>query len=450
MSKQKTTTKDYFVESGIKEIRLLRKHFHIVGDGDDVQVEREITPADVINFYTEYFARIRPSNLGSEKILPFPNRNKLRALYMGDVDANILLNTIIRHVLYVDQILIVDPFLTLILSKDHPKSVLNRPELWVSAIINRALCLCAIEEWVEQSIILLIPNVFYYHPEMLQRPQNYRTTPELQREFEHRMIRDLLLSESPENRDAMLDLFVSMGRKMSETERTDLLNEVKQYERENPIRFRLDTAFFDKHFSSSQTRSEIFATSNGGLPLFHASEIAQKTGSFLVFDYQYLYEMLCINFSQVDSKTDSFQQLSLAFQNLDFPFLHNVPSKKALELRNQGYLLSFRIYLRELWQTIIATENPQLLDDKIFDFRDRLTSEYSQLEKEWQQIRKDLLVSATVTGTISGLTVIAPGSISLGFAVAAAGGFGLSGYQAIKDLRQVNQNPLAVFLKLSH
>jgi hypothetical protein len=448
MSHKKTAIKDYFVDSGIKEIRLIRKHFHIVGDGDDVRVQKEITPAAVINFYREYFARVRPSSLGSEKILPSPDRNKLRALYMGDVDANILLNTIIRHVLYVDQILIVDPFLTLIL-KDHPKSVLNRPELWVSTIINRALCLCAIEKWIEQSIILLIPNLFYYHPEMLQIPQNYKTTPELKQEFEHRMVRDLLLHEYPENRSAMLDLFADMGRKMSEEERADILDEVNQYESKNPIRFRLDTKFFEKHFSDSQPRNEIHATSNGGLPLFHASEIAQKTGSFLVFDYQYLYEMLCINFNQIDNQTDSFQQLSLAFQNLDFPFLHNVPSKKALELRNQGYLLSFRLYLRELWQTSISTENPQLLNSKIFDFRDRLTSEYAQLEKEWQQIRKDLLVSATVTGILSGLTVVAPGSISLGFAVVAAGGVGLSGYQAMKDLRKANQKPLAVLLKLS-
>jgi len=262
MSKQKTTAKDYFVDSGVKEIRLLRKHFHIVGDGDDVRVEGEITPADVTNFYREYFARIRPSTLSSEKILPPRNKSKLRALYMGDPDANILLNTIIRHVLYVDQILIVDPFLTLLLT-DHHKSVLNRPELWVSTIINRALCLCAIEKWVEQSIVLLIPNLFYYHPEMLRIPQNYRTTPELKQEFEHRMVRDMLLHEYPENRDALLDLFANMGRKMSETERADLLAEVNQYESENPIRFRLDIKFFDKQLPNSQTHSEIFVTGNG-------------------------------------------------------------------------------------------------------------------------------------------------------------------------------------------
>jgi hypothetical protein len=449
MTKQKITPEDYFVKSGVREIELLRKHFHVVGDGDDVRVEKIITPADVRNFYREYFAGIRPSTLGFAKILPSPDRNKLRALYMGDTDANILLNTIVRHVLYVDQIIIVDPFLTLTLG-DHPKSVLNRPELWVSAIVNRALCLCAIQKWVEQSIILIIPNVFYYHPEMLQIPQGYRTTPELERAFEHRIVRDLLLSEYSENRSSMLDLLAKMGKKMSESERTEILAEVDQYENENPIRYRLDQKYFDKYFSDSQPRSEIFVTGNGGLPLFHASDIAKKTGSFLVFDYQHLYEMLCINFNQVDNQTDSFQQLSLAFQNLDFPFLHNVPSKKALELREQGYLLSFRNYLREIWETISTTENQQLLDNKMFDFRDRLTSEYTQLEREWQQIRKDLFVSATMSGVITGLTVIAPGSISLGLAAAAAGGFGMTGYQAVKDLRQTNQNPLAILLKLAH
>lgn len=448
MSKPKKTANDYFIDSGLKELKLLRKHFHIEGGGDDVHVTKEVTPADITNFYRDYFARVRPNRLGFDKILPKPNPTKLRALYMGDPDVNILLNIIVRHALYVDQILIVDPFLTLIF-RDHPESVLKHPELWVTVVVNRALCVCALEEWIKQGLVLLFPNMFHYHPELLRIPSKLSNPPDLRQAFEHKLTRNLLVREHPEHRNAVLDLFARMGQEMSDSERSQLLEEAEQYERENPIRFRLASGYFDKHFPKSQTRGEIFATSNGGLPLIHASEFAEKTGSFLIFEDQFVYETLCVNFDQSNEKTDSLQQLSLAFQKLDFPFLHNMPLNKALQLRNEGYLLSFRNYLRELWQAITNTQSQQLLDAKIADFYDRLTSEYKQLEKEWEHMRRDFVISATITGVATGLTVIVPGNIALGFA-AAAGGLGIAGYQNIRDLREANKKPLAVFLKLAH
>jgi hypothetical protein len=56
-------SKSYFVRSALKEISLLRKYFHITGVGDNVKVTDEITPEDVLNFFREYYATVRPPKL---------------------------------------------------------------------------------------------------------------------------------------------------------------------------------------------------------------------------------------------------------------------------------------------------------------------------------------------------------------------------------------------------
>lgn len=45
---QKTTKKsDYFVQSGLREVGLLRKHFNIQGHSDNVKVTGEVSPDNI-------------------------------------------------------------------------------------------------------------------------------------------------------------------------------------------------------------------------------------------------------------------------------------------------------------------------------------------------------------------------------------------------------------------
>ena len=447
MSQKSKLSHDYFLESGKAEIRMLRKHFHIIGTGDNVRIAGEITTEDITDFFREYLARVRPPNLGDEKIFPKSDPTKLRSLYMGSPDANILLNVIVRHILYVDQVLIVDPFLTLI-DFEHPKGPMKRPEMWVQVLANRALCLCALEDWVKSGLILIFPNVFYYHPEKLRIPDKWYIGSDQKQAFEKRLIRNLLVKEHPEVWDSVIDTIVKMGKNISTSERTQLFDEVHQYAEENPIRFRFPERYFDKYFGKSETVSTAQHDSTG-LPMAHASEIAEIVGAFLIFEDQFFYDTLCANVAQRDKKSDLLQQLSLAFQKLDFPFLHNVPSQKALELRKKGYLLSFRKYLHELWVAITSINDNRLLNEQMNEFRERLEVEYSQLEREWEQIRKDLYVSAVMTGIATGVSVVS-GNILLGLVPFVVGNMATPAHQSIKDIRQTYEKPLGIFLKLGH
>lgn len=82
------------------------------------------------------------------------------------------------------------------------------------------------------------------------------------------------------------------------------------------------------------------------------------------------------------------------------------------------------------------------------EFRERLEVEYSQLEREWEQIRRDLYVSAAITGIAAGLTV--SGSILLGLASFLASSMATPSSQSVKGIRQTYEKPLGVFLRLAH
>jgi hypothetical protein len=449
--------RSYFVQSGLKEIALLRKHFNVKGQGDNVRITGKVTPSSIKGFFREYFATVRPPKLTDDKILPRPEKAKLRALYIGQPDVNLLLNLVVRHCLYIDQIVIVDPFITLL----HD-DVLQRPEIWVEPIINRALCLCALEEWVNQELILIIPSVFYYRPERNQLIEQFPEafypyqTEDQRHEFEHHLIIRLLVSEPPDLRTSTIELLSSMGKDFTEDEKELLLQQASDYESKYPIRFRLSSDYYQKHFKGEETTSQVLDFTLS-VPLLLAPIIAEEIGAFLVFERRLLHDLISNNQSSHNARSHTLQQLAIAFQELDLLFLHNVSLKQALSIRRKGYLRSFRVYLRDLWSAISEAEVNDNLDDNIFEFTERLRAEYETLEKEWRDIRKELKVKAITSGITVGLSAgsaIAIGNISLTMGVIAGAIPGLikeqvAGYTgSAEKMRKIYKTPLSVFLLL--
>ena len=451
------TKSNYFVQSGLKEISLIRKYFNIKGQGDDVRVEREVSPSGIKGFFKEYFASIRPPKLRDDNIFPKPDNLKFRAFYLGQPDVNLLLNLVVRHCLYVDQIVFVDPFMIL----PH-NDVLQRPQVWAQILVNRALCLCALEEWINQELIIVIPSVFFYHPEfnqiISQAPQAFMPLINEQhhREFEHQLINRILIDEPPDSRASVLDSIAKMGKNFTEGEKEEFIQQAAEYEAKYPIRFRLSLAYYERYFSGAKEISQM-EDMTLSVPILLAPIIAEGMGAFLIFEHRSDYELISSNQQLLNSRSDTNQQLALAFQGLDFPFLHNVSLKEALALRRKGYLNSFRVYLRELWATISRTDEAASLDNKIFEFTDKLKAEYSVLEKEWDDIRKELRLKAITSGLTIGLTAssaIAIGNFNLTISSMIGAGAGLIketiyGYFGSSDkIREIYKRPLSAFLML--
>jgi hypothetical protein len=322
---------DYFVKSALKEVSLLRKYFSIEGSGDEVKVVNSVSPSNVVGFYREYLAFVRPKNLGNEKTLPTPDGNKLRGLYLGQPDVNILLNLIVRHCLYVEQIVLIDPFMS-------PLSfgVLNKPEGWMEVLINRALCLCALEEWIKQNVVLIIPDPLYYRPDVQKvitdnAPRFQQSLSNDNPKDKEAIIVRALVYEEEEHREAMLDVLEKAGGRFARGERNDLLAEAKRFERNYPIRFKLSQEFYEKHFKEHNKRGQVIDFSLG-MSLVAAPYVAEIIGGFLIFEYKHHYDDIYISMKELQNGGNSrLQKLAIAFQQLEFPFLHNVELNLTLE-----------------------------------------------------------------------------------------------------------------------
>lgn len=454
---------DYFTRSGLKEVQLLRKYFGIEGQGENVKLMTQIRPEDIKNFYREYFASVRPPKLAIDKILPKPDTSKLRALYVGDADANTLLNLIVRHALYVDQILLVDPFLIILRGAGGSKNVLESPELWLESVLNKAFALCALEDWIREGIVVLFPNLFYYYPDLIETsiqmiPEGgMRRTPRQKAAQEHWQIMKLLVQEAPEARNSMIDLFQSNGANFTEDEIESLLREAEYYENENPIRFRLTPEDYDRLFGEAPTRGQMQGAGTG-IPMPLASLFAKETGSFLIFEEAFLYEFFSTNFGSSARGTDVWQQLSGAFQKLDFHFLNNVPLRKALEIRRHGYFKSFRNYLLDLWATVSNSSDGPSLDNRVRAYIDRLEAEYAKLDGELKDIQRELRIH-TLESVGFGVAAAASEAVATGKIewITAAAGVGttllkgISGYASIeRDRNKLYRKSIGVFLKLAH
>lgn len=450
--------RNYFVQSGLKEISSLRKHFNIKGQADNVEVVGEVSLESMRSFFREYLASVRPKNLGEDKIFPRPDKSKVRALYVGHPDVNVLLNLVVRHCLYVDQIVIIDPLMRL----PH-EDVMEHPESWIQAVINRALCLCALEEWIEQELIIITPDIQYYTPEIsqaiAQMPDVFTPhfTAEQEAESRKNVIVRFLISLSPQMRLSMLDVLSEMGEQFKVGDSETLLEEIEEYEAKYPIRFRLSPELYNKYFKGEKKFSQVIDFSYSA-PLLLTPFLAEELGGFLVFEHRYLHDLILSKSKQlsVNPKFEMFQQLAIAFQGLDFPFLHNVTLKQALAIRKKGYLFSFRLYLRELWSAISQTEENERLDDRLFEFTERLKAEYETLEREWKRIRKELRFNAITSGLTVGFSAgsaIAVGNLSVAVIAGLASGMvkeSVSGYAgSAGKLKEIQQKPLSIFLFLN-
>jgi len=181
-----------------------------------------------------------------------------------------------------------------------------------------------------------------------------------------------------------------------------------------------------------------------------APEVSLLTGAFMLFENRRTFDILAQNFGKPRSQ---FPQIALAFQDLEFPFLQDVPLEVALAARRQGYLANFRVYLRNTWGDITNESHDAEAGEITKAFADRVASEYADLQADWSRIRQDLTLGAVSRGMLAGTSAIVAGNLH--WAAGAAGVVG-SLASAVDEYRKIaadvsvgKRNPLAVFMQLA-
>ncbi|HEY1468845.1 MAG TPA: hypothetical protein VGF61_07360 [Candidatus Acidoferrum sp.] len=174
--------------------------------------------------------------------------------------------------------------------------------------------------------------------------------------------------------------------------------------------------------------------------------LCQATGAFPYTNVKHRWKEILDAKQELDATAQTWSPLTNAFQQLTFKFLHNVDSRFACSLRQEGRLEGFRSYLRKLWGTIGGEVDASKSDSLARDFRDELTGAFAQARAEWDVIDRDLVKWATGTAAAA----MAAGVFSPAIAV---GGFVVAGVseiiQAEMKRREFRRKvPMSVFIDL--
>ena len=402
------------------------------------KVKDGLSDARIREFY-RFIAGLWPVTTDQRIILPPPD-SSLRALYLGENEAEMMVQNVFRFSLYADQILIVNPFMNPNVVAQDMNPIL-RPGEWRLQTLRLIYQLAQLTPWIYAGLVTLIPDPGDFDRSLriktwdlaMNRLKGTKPTDEdIDRSMIKARTRRAFLC-SP--RDYLERMTREANPGISDEEVKNVLNDIERDRAEDPL---LLNETIDRMPAQNMV-------ANLGANLEMGLYICQATGSFPYTNVKFRWREILAAKQDLDATAQTWSPLTNAFQQLTFKFLDRVSSGFACTLRKEGRLEGFRSYLRKLWTTVGGEIDLAKAEPLARDFRDELTQAYSEAQAEWSGIDRDLLKWAAPT--------VGAGLAAGVFSPIIAGGLAVAGFgeiiQAQMKRRAFRKKvPMSVFIDL--
>lgn len=429
----------------LKEVSLAKELFEIRKNKSGVLVPQNTTPKSVLSFtqkveeniWTEVFRNLLDSQIALERTIG-------GVIYTGPRYSDDILSFVKRLALYSKTIIIPDP--TDLYKKNDAISPHNDPKQWVKVIVNEALAISYLEEWIRSDLVVLIPRPWFWKSGMINEIESFgefwfanRGYKVSGRQMLSQMV-EVISKEKPGSfkEKAWIDKFAQGDRQYEET----LKKEVEKDRSINARRFYYDT-------DQKVPHSEI-AMFDRGITVPESLSLSRETGSISsshdeIFWDQYKF-MIEISGGNIDDLT------SMAFiksmDDIDLNLLNDVEPEYVLHLRKQGKLESFRSFLSSLWNSLGTSRSEEELKINSEKFQSLLKEKLGEYKEEWNEIEKDVLKNFA-KGGVTGASSVVLGLIDIKTALVGALGGLISGFFKIRgEKSKLKRNPLYVLLRL--
>ncbi len=353
---------------------------------------KEAMSVNVVRDIAEAVTQFWPKNTDVSEALKRSNRSNIAALHLGTQQSpEYVLNTVARHALYADKILIFDPIV-------HPLSVkpefsaLHNPQEHVFNTLKHLRTWYALSPWIEAGIV-----------ELIRGPSD----------FDHRLQWDLIvhaeqrgsrvenldgaiaqdienLMESSESNDLKLlyvlglpdhqlaQMFLSAEKSTSTVGVDDFIRYVRSEEQKHP--------YFIKVEVDGKRVSQITTTTSGA-SYAEGSMVANITNSYLFTDLRSRW-MEVQNDRAISASARIWDPFSKAFSDAKIPTFESIPLEFALRLRQEGRLDALRSFLRQVWK---AGQISDFDEREAAMFADKFKDELQIAKSEWTKINSDLV-----------------------------------------------------------
>ena len=380
-------------------------------------------------------------------------RSDVSGLYVGDYRREYIFKGLIRHSIYANKMIVVDPFVYPYSVREKYNPILT-PEQYRKETLKNVNFWFLLAPWIDAGIVEIIrtPNDFdrKLNWESLKRQfKKFEENEELRRAAEE-SVHELDSRQKGKEIFKQLILLAPNEYLKKVFKDADLgkhgltLEEFIAFIEEER---RKDPDFLETFKSGKNTRQLISFSSGASYDI--AKLTANLTGSYLITDIYSKWKEIEIDRESQNVESREWAPFAKAFQGLELKFLNNLNLEHALILRKEKRLEHLRVFLRKVWKAACTTEPFSDINAK--NLADELVSEIRRTEVEWKQIDHDLLkwLGAELSAElISAGPLIASGyGAFLAAAIAISGAITLGATQLERKSFQ-NKFPAAFFMKL--
>jgi hypothetical protein len=387
------------------------------------------------------------------KIQPLLERTgaDVSGLYIGDYDSDYVRRALVRHSIYANKILLVDPFIHPYVVRDEFNPIENPAQYRAQTLRNVNLYL-SVFPWIEAGIVEFIRTPADFdrrlNADATRRAAGLRREPELQaalqssvRDLEQRHSKryslHMALLSAPDS--YLKRIFRELKLEQEKLTESDFIDYV------NSLRER-DPDFLAPLGPNNPSQLHmVFA--GGTYEMARLS--AQMAGSYLFTDLKARWALIEHDRANSSAESKVWSPFAKAVQNTKLHFLNNLELHHALKLRQEGRLESLRSLLTSVWEKARGEE--PFDEAGAIHLANHLVEAVDDAEAEWRHIQKDLvkIVGTSLSaGTLSAGPTIAAGHALWLAAAAIIGTVGVMGWSGIQTRAYLKKHPAAFFMDL--
>lgn len=392
----------YFLESISAALQLDK-----LGDVSSLKNYKAAFTGDAVRKINEAILDIWPPNIDITRVLK-REAGDVSGLYIGDYGTKYLLNAILRHSIYANRILVIDPFIYPRAVRDEYNPILN-PEQYRSQTLRTVNLWLALQPWIEAGIVSVIrpPSDFDHQLNwdlMNEQMKKFAETPDLNSSTKasahdltdrHHMelSEKFLLLGAPD--EYLKRIFEKNDLGKGRTTFEEFLADVN-------ARRERDPDFLEQMSADSEPQLLMMSS---GTSYACAKLTSSLTGSYLFTDIASKWKEMELDRQSYSAENKVWAPFAKAFQEAKLTYLNGLRAAHAVQLRNEGRLESLRSFLRKVWTTV-KTED-QFDDANAILLAEELTDETQKAQEEWKKIDQEL-IKVVKTEAVGGLLAAGP------------------------------------------
>lgn len=315
------------------------------------EIRRNLTDQKIADIY-KAVAVLWPKETDLMSLLPRPDVKVLRALYSGLLDPRVTYENVVTFLLYVDEILIINPFINPnIIQKDF--NPIDNPGKYRQTVLKNIVLFMSLMPLIETGRVNLIPDPLNFNSALRKEVMDEAEKRRKQVKLDYESIKPMekLLREDHKRfifnmpDDHLRNIIRRAKPEIDKEELEKTLEYIKKKNEEDPLS-PLHTVV------SGEDGAQMFVLQlNPNLEM--GMFLAQATGSFILTHHPYRWSEICssINYFYGDYHS-AWEAIAKHITNYEIDFVHFLDHKDFLSTLNYGEFHHMRVALKNIWNAI--------------------------------------------------------------------------------------------------